>query len=73
MNAKYNTIFKSLFFFAAVAILTASFIITLLEGIIMQLQDLEFEAMALYIVSILALIAALAVMKRAKHLLWTAT
>lgn len=73
MNQRYKIILKALFYFAVVAILTASFIITLLEGIIMQFQDLEFDAMALYIVSILALIAALAVMKRAKHMLWTAT
>ncbi len=72
MDTKYKIIFKSLFFFVAVAILTASFIVTLFEGIIMQFNDLEFDAMGLYIVSIIALIAALAVMKRAKHMLWTA-
>lgn len=59
---------KAIFFFACVVLLGASFLITLVEAIIVQLMDSEFEAMLLYIVSIAALLAAFATWKHASKI-----
>ena len=67
MGSKRSVLMKAGFFFACVILLAASFLITLVEAIIVQLLDSEIEAMVLYIVSIAALIAALGVWKHAKR------
>ena len=63
MSSKFSVLLKAGFFFACVILLVASFLITLVEAIIVQLLDSELEAMILYTVSIAAIISALGLWK----------
>lgn len=63
MSSKFSVLIKAGFFFACVILLVASFLITLVEAVIVQLLDSETEAMVLYIVSITAIIAAFGLWK----------
>lgn len=63
MSSKLSVLMKAGFFFACIILLVASFLITLVEAIIVQLLDSELEAMILYTVSIAAIIAALGLWK----------
>lgn len=63
MSSKLSVLLKAGFFFACVILLIASFLITLVEAVIVQLLDSELEAMVLYTVSIAAIIAAFGLWK----------
>lgn len=69
MGSRGSAAAKAIFFFACVVLLAASFLITLVEAVIVQLLDSEFEAMVLYIVSVAALLATFATWKHATKII----